>query len=160
MLSALPEQPGLRMIFVDGKMTLLSLPSWHDFLAVTCGDLVRAIANGLGITWQVVGHTTFRLEDRNAGVEGDDAFDLGENAERMIGQHAVDLSTQPPPDLAIEVEATHPADDAVIAWGAYRNPGDLAAGREGMDLDNSASTGRRKPRRLHPEQGVCNPGSE
>ncbi len=35
----------------------------------------------------------------------------------MRGPREIDLTTQPPPDLAIEVEHTHPAKEAMIAWG-------------------------------------------
>src|SRR5947199_5995008 len=40
----------------------------------------------------------------------------------MRGPHDIDLTTQPPPDLAIEVEVTHSADDAVAAWGRLGVP--------------------------------------
>ena len=35
----------------------------------------------------------------------------------MRGSQDIDLNVQPPPDLAIEVEVSHSADDAVITWG-------------------------------------------
>ena len=35
----------------------------------------------------------------------------------MRGGKDYDFATDPPPDLAIEVEVSHPADDAIRAWG-------------------------------------------
>jgi Uma2 family endonuclease len=35
----------------------------------------------------------------------------------MKGSRDIDLNVQPPPDLAIEVEVSHSAEDAVITWG-------------------------------------------
>ena len=35
----------------------------------------------------------------------------------MRGGKNYDFSTDPPPDLAIEVEVSHSADDAIEAWG-------------------------------------------
>ena len=44
----------------------------------------------------------------------------------MRGPVDVDLSTQPPPDLAIEVEVTHRADDSDRGLGPARRPRGLA----------------------------------
>ncbi len=59
---------------------------------------------------------------RNGGVEGDKTFYFGEHARTMKGPKDIDLDVQPPPDLAIEVEVTHSADDAVIGWGRLGVP--------------------------------------
>ncbi len=40
----------------------------------------------------------------------------------MRGRQNIDLTTQPPPDVAIEIEVTHPADDAIAAWGRLGVP--------------------------------------
>ena len=40
----------------------------------------------------------------------------------MIGQRSIDLTNQPAPDLAIEVEVTHSADDAIKVWGLLGVP--------------------------------------
>ena len=115
-LEALPEQAGLRIIYLDGRLTFLSPSYRHEFDAERCGLIVVAIANGLGIAWEQAGHTTYRQEAKRGGVEGDKTFYFGEDAEHMLGVDEIDLTTQPPPSLAIEVEATHPADDAVAVW--------------------------------------------
>jgi Uma2 family endonuclease len=121
-LQAFPEQPGLRITYIDGRLTLLSPTHRHDWHEKAMCHLVIAIANALGIEWEAAGHTTYRLEGLAAGVEGDDTFYFGANAERMRGVQEIDLTTQPPPDLAIEVEVTHPADSAVAAWGRIGVP--------------------------------------
>ena len=121
-LEALPEKAGLRIIYLDGRLTFLSPSYRHDIDGERCGQLVVALANGCGIVWEQAGHTTYRLRKKTGGVEGDKTFYFGENAERMLGEREVDLTTQPPPDLAIEVEATHPADDSVTVWGRLGVP--------------------------------------
>ena len=40
----------------------------------------------------------------------------------MAGPVEIDLATQPPPDLAIEVEVSHPADDAMLVYGRLGVP--------------------------------------
>ena len=53
----------------------------------------------------------------DAGLEGDKTFYFGEHAVRMRGPVDIDLAAQPPPDLAVEVEVSHSADAAIVAWG-------------------------------------------
>jgi Uma2 family endonuclease len=121
-LSALPEQAGLRMIYFGRRLTLLSPSYRHDWIAEACGDLVKAVAQALGLAWEQSGHTTYRLKKGDAGVEGDKAFYFGEHAKRMIGAREIDLTTQPPPDLTIEIEVSHSANDAMAAWGRIGVP--------------------------------------
>ena len=118
---ALPERAGVRTIFVDGRLTFLSPSRRHDWHAERLGRIVEAVAQGLGITWDDAGHSTYRVEGLG-GVEGDKTFYFGEHAVVMRGPVNIDLTTQPPPDLVIEVEFTHPADDAVIVWGRLGVP--------------------------------------
>ncbi len=122
-LQALPEQAGLRITYLDGRLTLLSpIARRHDWHEAVLGRLVEEVAYGLGLECEPAGHTTYRQEGVRGGVEGDKTFYLGEHAAIMRGPVDVDLSTQPPPDLAIEVEATHRADDSVEVWGRLRVP--------------------------------------
>ena len=94
----------------------------HDWYAERLGELVMAMAAGLGIPWEDAGQATFRRERMEAGLEGDKTFYLGDHAERMRGPQDIDLDVQPPPDLAIEVEVSHSADDAMVAWGRLGVP--------------------------------------
>lgn len=119
---ALPDRGGLRIIYIDGRLTLLTTSRRHDWFAERLGDLVEAVANGLEIPWEDAGTATFRREEAGAGVEGDKTFYFGPNAERMQGPQDIDLSTQPPPDLAIEVEVSHAADQSLLAWGRLGVP--------------------------------------
>jgi Uma2 family endonuclease len=121
-LRAFPEQAGLRITYISGRLTLLSPTRRHDWYENALGRLVEAVASGFGIEWEASGHSTYRREDVDAGVEGDKTYYFGANAETMRGPVEVDLSTQPPPDLAIEVEVTHRADDSVSVWGRLGVP--------------------------------------
>lgn len=121
-LETFPEQAGLRITFIEGRLTLLPPSRRHDWFEKALGRLVEAVAEGAGIECEISGHATYRREGLGAGVEGDRTYYFGANAELMRGPVNVDLTNQPPPDLAIEVEATHRADDSVAAWGRIGAP--------------------------------------
>lgn len=121
-LKAFPEQGGLQITYIDGRLTLLSPRRRHDRYEQALAGLIQAVASGLGMIWEPAGHTTARREDVKGGVKGDATFYLGENAETMLGPVEVNLSTQLPPDLAIGVELSHKADDSVSVWGRLGVP--------------------------------------
>ena len=94
----------------------------HERLAESLDHLVLAVAAHLQIECEPSGEATYRRREKEAGVEGDRTFHFGTNAERMRGMENYDFEVDPPPDLAIEVEATHPADDAIAAPGRLNVP--------------------------------------
>jgi Uma2 family endonuclease len=110
---ALAERRGVRMIYVDGSLMIVTLSHHHDWFIDLFDAIVKAVALGSGVKFQVVGSATLRLPSENVGVEADRAYDFGENAVTLRGPVEIDLATQPPPDLAIEVEVTHSATRAI-----------------------------------------------
>ena len=119
---ALNEHVGVRMIYSDGTLVLMGKSRRHEWLSDCLGYLVIGIATHLGIPCEPAGEATYRRREKEAGLEGDRTFHFGANAERMRGGDNYDFSADPPPDLAIEVEVSHPADDAVEAWGRMGVP--------------------------------------
>lgn len=119
---ALPDRRGLRMIYIDGSLTFLTLSRRHDWFVDYLDSIIKAVAIGCAIEMDVAGSATFRVEGKKSGVEGDRTYYFGPNAEIMSGPLDIDLSTQPPPDLAIEVEVTHAADKAVTTYARLKVP--------------------------------------
>jgi Uma2 family endonuclease len=119
---AVPEGSAVHMIFVDGRLTLLGKSRKHDWFSELLGALVQALANRLEISWEVAGQATYRLAEKSAGIEGDKTYYFREHAVQMLGPVNIDLNTQPPPDLAIEVEVSNPANASLKAWGVLGVP--------------------------------------
>jgi Uma2 family endonuclease len=119
---ALGDQPGVRMIYCDGRLAFVGKSRRHEWLSECLGHLVMGIAAQIGIPCEPAGEATYRRHEKGAGLEGDRTFHFGANAVAMRGGEDYDFSTDPPPDLAIEVEVSHPADDAVIAWARAAVP--------------------------------------
>jgi Uma2 family endonuclease len=119
---ALEDQPGLRLIYCEGRLSFAGKSRRHEWLSECLGHLVVGIAARLGIPCEPAGEATYRRREKGAGLEGDRTFHFGANAVTMRGGRDYDFSVDPPPDLAIEVEVSHPADEAVEAWGRARVP--------------------------------------
>ena len=110
------------MVYCDGRLTLLTLSRKHGFNSRCLFLFVLALAEGLRVPCEIAGSATFRKPRKKGGVEGDETFYFGPHAEIMKGGKDIDLDTQPPPDLAIEIEVSHSADDAVTVWGRLGVP--------------------------------------
>ncbi len=111
-----------RMIYCEGRLVLMGKSRRHEWLSDSLGDLVKTIATQLGVSCEPAGEATYRRHEKDAGLEGDRTFHIGAHADWMRGDRNYDFENDPPPDLAIEVEVSHPADDAIEAWGRMRVP--------------------------------------
>jgi Uma2 family endonuclease len=114
---ALSERTDVRVFYLDGRLTLVTKSFEHDSDAEYLGFLVGVIAGACRLECVPAGSATYRKPE-TTGVEGDKMFYFGASADRMKGQTRIDLASQPPPDLAIEVELTHSADDAIRAYAS------------------------------------------
>ncbi|MEW4566405.1 Uma2 family endonuclease [Tautonia sp. JC769] len=119
---AIGERPNPRLIYCDRRLEIVVTSRRHDWFAERLGQLVVAVASGCGIRWEDAGTATYRRADEEVGVEGDKTFYLGPHAEQMKGAVDIDLDSQPPPDLAIEVEVSHSANQALKVWGRLGVP--------------------------------------
>jgi Uma2 family endonuclease len=66
---------------------------------------VKILLDELELDSQTFGSTTFKRPEMIAGIEPDNCFYI-QNSALMIGKQRVNLSVDPPPDLAIEVDVT------------------------------------------------------
>jgi Uma2 family endonuclease len=100
-----------RLIYLDGRVTLVSPGFPHEKLSSRLDWLVSAVLVGFGIPAICAGHTTYRRKSRRAGLEGDETYYIA-NAARLAGKTDIDLRVDPPPDLVVEV-VSHPVKDAL-----------------------------------------------
>ncbi len=119
---AIVERPSVRMFYCDRRRTILTESPEHRWKSRCLFLLIVALADGLSLNWEHAGAATFRREKKRVGVEGDETCYFDENAVIMKGPKEIDLDIQPPPGLAIEVECSHSAEDAVIVWGRLGVP--------------------------------------
>jgi Uma2 family endonuclease len=70
--------------------------------------LVELLAAELEIDVEGAASTAFQREDLAQGFEPDASFYV-QHASRIRGQKQIDLYTDPPPDLVIEIDISHPS---------------------------------------------------
>ena len=119
---SLGERSVARMVYCAGRLTFIGKSRLHEWMSDCLGNFVLGVAVVLGLECEPSGEATCRRREKEAGLEGDRTFHFGANAERMKSAKDYDFEVDPAPDLAIEVEVSHPADDAIIAWGRLGVP--------------------------------------
>ena len=119
---ALGDQAKLRVLYIAGRLTFVSPAFVHEGSKDAIDKIILAIAVGCQLRLRPIGSTTLRKEGIEVGIEGDRVYYLGPNVDRMHGVRAIDLDVHPTPDLAIEVENTHKATDAVAIYAQMGVP--------------------------------------
>jgi Uma2 family endonuclease len=116
-LEELGDQRACRIAYSDGVLEIrMPLPK-HEKAKVLIGDMVKILLEELDIDNEGFGSSTFKRQDMATGIEPDDCFYI-EHAAQMIGKDRLDLTIDPPPDLAIEVDVISKTGlDAYLALG-------------------------------------------
>jgi Uma2 family endonuclease len=105
LLGLVGDRP-IRLTYDRGNVELMSPLLVPERYRNRLGFMVETITEELDIPRIGGGATTFNREDEDRGLEPDECYYLA-NAERIRGRERVDLTVDPPPDLAIDVEITH-----------------------------------------------------
>lgn len=102
-LKMLAESRTAKLTYDRGVLEIMSPSVQHDGDSRFLVSLVGVLAEEWQLPFKPAGSTTMRRKPKQAGLEADECFWLA-NARRMAGRRRLDLSRDPPPDLAIEVE--------------------------------------------------------
>ena len=93
-----------RINYCNGTLELMSPLPAHERPHRIIGYIVTAILDAQRREWEDFGSTTFKKSKR-AGLEPDTCFYI-QNAERVRDLQRMDMTQDPPPDLAIEADVT------------------------------------------------------
>jgi len=109
LLAEREESRAPRFHYDRGVLEIVSPSSLHDRISRIIALLVELLAAELGLDVENAGSTTFKREDLGRGFEPDECFYFG-NAAQVREKNDIDLdSGNPPPDLVVEVDITHPS---------------------------------------------------
>ena len=111
-----------RLTYDRGVLEIMSpLTLRHEEPGENIRLLIRAVAEERGVDLRAAGSMTLKREDIEAGVEPDSSFYIG--SEPLVrGKEEVDLSTDPPPDLVIEVDITNSSLDKLPVYARFGVP--------------------------------------
>ncbi|AFY36040.1 Uma2 family endonuclease [Calothrix sp. PCC 7507] len=104
-LAELGENRNARVSYSQGVLEIMAPLPEHEVSKVIIGDFVKALLEELNMEFWSLGSTTFDQEKMAAGVEPDDCFYI-QNEAAVRGKDRIDLTVDPPPDLAIEIDIT------------------------------------------------------
>jgi Uma2 family endonuclease len=109
-----------RRVFVTyskGTLEIMSPSLQHEDVGRLLGLLIFILAEELGVGIRGIRSTTLRRQDLDRGLEPDDCF-YTVSESKIRGKKQLDLSVDPPPDLAIEVEISRRLLDRVEIYAA------------------------------------------
>ncbi len=105
MLKIVGERP-IRINYDRGGMEIMSPMNRHGNESYLLGCMVDVLVVGLRIPFLPADPVTYRREDLEKGIEPDKSYHFRENVPRVRGKDKLDLTVDPPPDLAVEVDVT------------------------------------------------------
>ncbi|HEX5164581.1 MAG TPA: Uma2 family endonuclease [Thermomicrobiales bacterium] len=106
-----------RFTYDRGELEIMSPLREHEQTNRSIASLVEIVAEEQDIEFDNLGSTTFRRQDMERGFEADSCFYI-QNESAIRGKRFIDLETDPPPDLVIEVDITRSSLDKQPVFAA------------------------------------------
>jgi Uma2 family endonuclease len=151
-LRQMPENRNIRMTYDRGELEIISPSRVHEEIASLLGDLIVfwTLENGLEII--PCRTMTVRRRDLDRGIEPDNCYYVQHELE-MRAKKKMNFKTDPPPDLAIEVEVTHNLGKKADIYAALRVPELWVWRTNTLNVFELVSDGTYAPR----ETSICFP---
>lgn len=104
-LEDLGENRSSRIAYDCGHLSIMTPLPEHEVNKVLITNLVEIMLEELDLEFWSLGSTTFRNKIMTQGIEPDNCFYI-QNSSVIRGKDRINLTIDPPPDLAIEVDIT------------------------------------------------------
>ena len=121
MLRVMGRRRSVRLTYDCGVLEIMSPSPLHERLDRILARLIDALTEELGIPVCGTRSTTFKRQEKEKGLEPDESYYF-RNEAVMRGKDKIDLRTDPPPDLAIEVEVSRSALDRLDVYAGLGIP--------------------------------------
>jgi Uma2 family endonuclease len=106
LLEVIGDRPGLRVSYDDGRLEILSPSPKHDKFSRVPDIFVTAFCEVRGLNCEVYGSATWKSRELGKGVEADACYYV-KNAYRVVGKKDIQLGSDPPPDIAVEIDISN-----------------------------------------------------
>jgi Uma2 family endonuclease len=121
LLADFGDSHAARMAFDQGTLEIMAPSFAHERPLQLMVQLVEILAEVRDMDMVSAGSTTFKREDLARGFEPDASFYI-QHAGDVRGNAEIDLDNDPPPDLVIEIDITHPSLDKFPIYAAIGIP--------------------------------------
>jgi Uma2 family endonuclease len=105
MLREFDEQPS-RINYDRGTLEVMTLSIEHEHYKAVLGMMIGLLAMALELRVLHGGSATLKRLSKRKGLEADQCYWIA-NEPAMRGRKRIDLRTDPPPDLVIEIDVMH-----------------------------------------------------
>lgn len=104
-LEELGDHRSARIAYNQGTLEIMTPLPEHEIGKVLITDLISALLEELEIEFYPLGSSTFKNQLMKQGIEPDNCFYI-KNEAKIRGKKRLDLTIDPPPDLALEIDLT------------------------------------------------------
>jgi Uma2 family endonuclease len=111
----------IRLTYDHGRLEIMAPSYRHESFSFLLAQIIVVLAEELEIPFIAAGRTTFKRESLEKGLEPDDCFYF-KSSPLIVGKTALDLTQDPPPDLAIEVDVTRSVLDRMSIYASLGVP--------------------------------------
>ena len=111
----------VRLTYDRGRLEFMTISGTHGNLSRLFGRLIAALTEELGLAMRSFGDMTCDNESALRGLEPDECFYL-HNEPLVRGKDDIDLTVDPPPDLAIEIELSKARRNRMGIYAALEIP--------------------------------------
>ena len=108
-------------VYNRGELEITVLSYEHEELNRLLDNCIAINAMEWNIEYCNAGSTTFKREDLERGFEPDSCFYV-QRAGQIAGKKRLDLTIDPPPDLILEIDITHPSLDKLPIFATVGVP--------------------------------------
>jgi Uma2 family endonuclease len=120
-LLAETKNHGTRFTYDRGYLEMMSPSREHERFKGLLGRMIETMTETLAIPISSAGATTLKAEWEERGLEADESYYIA-NEPRVRGRDKIDLRTDPPPDLAIEVDISSSSLDRLSIYAVLGVP--------------------------------------
>lgn len=117
----LESEPGKRLTYDQGMLEIMVPLPPHEAYKKLMGRLVEVITEETETEIRSLGSTTWRRDDLRKGLEADECYYI-QHEQAVRGKAEIDLTIDPPPDLAIEVDNTNSSMNRMEIYAALGVP--------------------------------------
>lgn len=121
LLRVFAERPSVRLAYDRGDLEIMSPLHEHESDADLLGRMVVVLTEELGLPIKAGRSTTFRRAKKQRGIEPDNSYWIA-NEPRVRGKRRINLRTDPPPDLGIEVDIRSSSLERMSIYAALKVP--------------------------------------